>query len=473
MSTVRSLSEKPHRSIAIVGAGFTGTMLAVRLIELTDAPLRIFLFDRESAFGNGAAYSTSNARHLLNVRVENMSAYEADPGHFVRWLGARKEGRGAGDASDRSRQTFVSRALYGDYLCETFEAARREAASRASVVEVNAEVADLRVEGERIELTAANGARYEVDGAVLCLGNFPPALRFDAGFSPRDARRYVSNPWSTETYDRIGPDDSVVILGTGLSMVDVVQELRSRNHRGAITAVSRRGLLPVSHRATAPYPSFLDANRLPSTARKAVRVVRREIARAAQRGLDWRSVIDALRPQTQSLWRTLPHEERRRFLRHVRPYWEVHRHRLAPAVAEEVSALLRSGQLTVVTGRVTGIDAGDDAFVLDLRLKGTDDLFTLSGAWLINCSGPQLAYDQIRDPLIRSLLERGVARPDPLRLGFDVTDDYRLIGETGAVAPSLFTIGPPIRGKLWETTAVPDIRKQCEALARHIVGKER
>ncbi len=457
-------------SIAIVGAGFTGTMLAVHLIELTDRPLQIFLFDRAAAFGNGAAYSTPNARHLLNVRVENMSAYDSDPGHFVRWLDARETARGTDSVSNPSLRTFVSRGLYGDYLRDTFETARQKAAALATVVNVNAEIAHLKIEGERVELTTADGERFDVDGAMLCLGNFPPALSFDADFSTKDSRRYISNPWHMEAYDRIGADDSVVIFGTGLSMIDVALELHSRHHRGRITAVSRRGFLPISHQAATPYPSFLDKDYLPASARDALRIVRQEVAKAAESGLNWRSVIDSLRPHTQSLWRNLPLEERRRFLRHVRPYWEIHRHRIAPVVATELDALQRSGQLAVVAGRMTGLNAGDDAFAIDIRRKGTDDIHTVRGTWLINCSGPQIAYDLIRDPLIRSLLDSGQARPDSLRLGFDVTDDYRLIGKDGAAAAALFAIGPPIRGNLWETTAVPDIRKQCETLARQIVG---
>ena len=454
------------RSVGIVGAGFTGTMLAVHLIELSRVPLRVILFDRTATFGNGTAYATPNAKHLLNVRVGNMSAYDADPDHFVRWLGEQKEAC----AGPQSRRAFVSRGTYGRYLRATLEAARFQASSRASVVEVGAEVSSLRAGEQSVELASADGRRFDVDCVALCIGNLPPQLPVEARAMPGNLGCYVANPWTADVLSRIGNEDSVVLVGTGLTMVDVVLELRSRSHKGRLTALSRRGFLPMAHMDTQPYPPFLPADRLPPTVRKLFRAVRREVEAAAQRGVDWRSVIDALRPQTQALWRNLPLDERRRFLRHVRPYWEVHRHRVSPAVAAEIAGLQRSGELSIVAARIVALEADGNGFSLGIHSRDHDGVRHLSGNWLVNCSGPQLDYGRIRDPLIGSLFASGMARPDPLRLGLDVTDDYRLVDKTGVAAACLFALGPPIRGSLWESTAVPDIRKQCEALARHLAG---
>ncbi|MGZ5910198.1 MAG: FAD/NAD(P)-binding protein [Reyranella sp.] len=458
-------NERP-RSVGIVGAGFTGTMLAVHLIELSRVPLQVILFDRTATFGNGTAYATPNAKHLLNVRVANMSAYDADPDHFVRWLDEQNEAC----ADPPTRRAFVSRGTYGRYLRATLEAARLRAGSRSSVVEVGAEVTSLRAGERSVELASADGRRFDVDCVALCIGNLPPQLPVDVRAMPADLGRYVANPWAADALSRIGTEDSVVLVGTGLTMVDVVLELRSRGHKGSLTALSRRGLVPVAHRDTQPYPPFLAAERLPTTVRKLFRAVRREVATAAQRGLDWRSVIDALRPQTQALWRNLALDERRRFLRHVRPYWEVHRHRVSPAVAAEIAELQRSGELSIAAARIVALEADDNGFSLRIRARNHDGVRHLSGNWLVNCSGPQLDYGRIGDPLIRYLFASGMARPDPLMLGLDVTDDYRLVDAMGAAAACLFALGPPIRGSLWETTAVPDIRKQCEALARHLAG---
>lgn len=461
------MNAKP-RSIGIIGAGFTGTMLAVHLIELSRGPLRVALFDRRAAFGIGTAYATPNAKHLLNVRVGNMSAYDAVPDHFVGWLA---EQRVPEDDPD-SQRAFVSRGSYGRYLRTILERALRRAGSRISLVEIGAEITALRPGDRIVELDSAEGRRFDVDCAALCIGNLPPALPVESRIVPQDFTRYVANPWEVGALDRIGPTEPVVLVGTGLTMVDVVLDLRSRGHRGLLTGLSRRGLLPMPHRDVQPYTPFLPADDLPATVSRLFSAVRREVAAAAERGVDWRSVIDALRPQTQALWRNLPPAERRRFLRHVRPYWEVHRHRMSPAIAAEIGELRESGLLSIVAGRILGLEAHDKGLRLCVRSRSDGMVHELNGGWLVNCSGPQIDYGRVRDRLVRSLFDSGTARPDPLKLGLDVTDDYRVLDHKGVAAAALFALGPPIRGNLWETTAVPDIRKQCEELARHLAATE-
>ena len=450
------------RSIGIIGGGFTGTMLAVHLIELSRAPLRLTLFDRRAAFGIGTAYSTPNAKHLLNVRVGNMSAYDGAPDHFVRWLAEKRDP----EADPEPQRPFVSRGSYGRYLRSTLERARCRAGARVSLVEVGTEVTDLRVGQQSVVLNSVEGRQFDVECAALCIGNLPPALPMESPVVPQDLTRYIANPWEAGALDRIGPTEPIILVGTGLTMIDVVLDLRSRGHRGLLTALSRRGLLPTPHREVQPHAAFLSTDDLPATVTRLFRAVRREIRAATARGIDWRSVIDSLRPQTQALWRNLPFAERRRFLRHVRPYWEVHRHRMSPVIAAEIGELRHSGLLSIVAGRIVGLETGAKGICLGVRARGGSVVQAMSAGWLVNCSGPQVDYGRVRDPLLKSLFESGLARPDPLKLGLDVTDDYRLLDRNGVAAGALFALGPPIRGSLWETTAVPDIRKQCEALAR-------
>jgi uncharacterized NAD(P)/FAD-binding protein YdhS len=335
------------------------------------------------------------------------------------------------------------------------------------VLETGTEIAGLRVHERSVELASADGRRFEFECVVLCIGNLPPAPPVDAQAVCRELATYVANPWDANALGRIGAGASVLLVGTGLTMIDVALELRSRGHRGSLTALSRRGLLPAAHRDTEIRGPFLQANALPTTVGELFRTVRLEVAAAAQHGVDWRSVIDALRQQTQALWRGLPLQERRRFLRHVRPYWEVHRHRVAPAVAGEIAQLRRSGQLSIVAGRIIGLEADGSGICASVRCRNGQGV-RLRADWLVNCSGPQLDYSRIADPLIRCLFDSGLARPDRLMLGLDVTDDYRLVDRAGAAGNPLYALGPPIRGSLWETTAVPDIRKQCESLARRL-----
>jgi len=365
----------------------------------------------------------------------------------------------------------VSRGTYGRYLRATLEAACLGVKSGAHVVEIDAEVSQLSVGTDSVELGATDGRRFEVDCVALCIGNLPQALPIHTGVAPADLNRCVTVPWGSPILDRIGPHDDVAIIGSGLTMVDVILDLRSRGHVGRVQAFSRRGLLPVSHRDVPAYPPFLPPGRPPGTIKALLALVRREVRAAAGRGIDWRGVIDALRPHTEALWSTLPTTERRRFLRHLRPYWEVHRHRVAPVVGDELRALLDSGTLSVTAAKVVSLSANDREVTLSVRDRGASDAREVAVNWLVNCSGPQLDYRLISDPLVNSLFASGLARPDELNLGVQISRDYRLVGRDGAPAARLFALGPPIRGALWETTAVPDIRKQCEALACHIIDQ--
>lgn len=457
------MTEDARPTFGIVGGGFSGTMLAVHLIEQSQVPVRIFLFDRAAAFGSGVAYSTPNDRHLLNVRVGNMSAYDSRPEHFIKWLEACPQ---APDAEPRG--PFVSRGLYGQYLRSTLSACLA-AHPASSMIGVDSEVTSLQAGEKSVQLQTSDGARHTVDRVALCVGNFPPALPVKPRATDGGEDHYIANPWSGGL-SRIQNDDSVVLVGTGLTMVDVVLDLQSRGHRGKITAVSRRGFMPLPHRDVGPYQAFLTPNALPNTIGKLMRTVRREVDAASASGVDWRSVLDSMRPQTQALWRGLSIAERRRFLRHVRPYWEVHRHRVAQPVAAEIEELRHSGKLVVMAGRLQDVELAAEGVSMTVKARGDTTVQRIQGTWLVNCSGPQLDYDRISDPLIRSLFDAGLARPDALSLGLDLGDDYRLIGRDGVASDVLFALGPPIRGNLWETTAVPDIRKQCEAVARYLTG---
>lgn len=455
------MTEPARPTFGVIGGGFTGTMLAVHLIEQSQVPVRVLLFDRAAAFGSGVAYSTPNDKHLLNVRVGNMSAYDSRPEHFIKWL----EGC-AQEAGAEPRGPFVSRGLYGQYLRSTLSECLA-AHPASSMVGIDCEVVSLRADETFVELQTSDGTRHKVDRVALCVGNFPPALPIKAQADAAGEGHYIANPWSGGL-SRIGKNDRVVVVGTGLTMVDVALDLQSRGHRGTITAVSRRGFMPLPHRDVGPHPAFLVPEALPTTLRSLMRLVRREVAAAAAKDVDWRAVLDSMRPQTQALWRGLSTAERRRFLRHVRPYWEVHRHRVAQPVAAEIEALRRTEKLIVLAGRIQSVEL--DAAGVSLAVKARSDkaVHRIEGDWLVNCSGPQLDYDRIEDPLIRSLFDAGLARPDALSLGLDLGDDYRLMSRDGIASDVLFALGPPIRGNLWETTAVPDIRKQCDAVARHL-----
>ncbi len=179
-------------------------------------------------------------------------------------------------------------------------------------------------------------------------------------------------------------------------------------------------------------------------------------------------MIDALRPVTRDLWLALLLEDRKRFLRHLRPWWEVHRHRIPGPVADCIDDARTSGQLRILAGRVMGCGEPGDVVDVQHRPRGSERSATLRVAHVVNCCGPATNYDRIADPLVRILVRDGTVRPDPLRLGFGVTRDGAVLSRNGVISQNLFAVGPLTRGLFWEITAVPDIRGQCLATALHL-----
>jgi len=395
-----------------------------------------------------------------------MSAFDDDPQHFVRWLWENDTIYNEAPGVPPSGHAFVSRATFGAYVEDVFRAAAKDAHDRrSSVTQRIGDVVGLSAGPDPLTLALVDGGSLAVDRVILCVGNFPPAPPFPLSDRLVESQRYVADPWDESAKDRIEKSDSVAIVGTGLTMVDVVVDLIARGHRGPIRALSRRGLLPNRHEQTRIYPPFLDPTAIPGSTLGLMRLIRGEVRAGAARGYDWRSVMDAIRPVIQDLWRQLPEPQRRRFLRHIRPYWDIHRHRMAPAIADQIAALGAEGRLVPSAGRIIDADFGDGKvrLVFKPRDGGADEPVTAD--WMINCSGPECDYRRIRHPLIQNLLESGLARPDPLSLGLDLTDAFQLVGKNGKPTPNLFALGPPTRGLLWESTAVPDIRKQCAQFA--------
>ena len=453
-----------HRRIAVIGAGFTGSILATHLLRAAEIPTTVILIERSDALGAGLAYSTPNATHLLNVRAGNMSAFPDDPRHFVRWLWAHD------DRSEipPSGHGFVSRGRYGDYIQDVLNEARAKAPPHVTLNIVKGEVADLQHRAGGLQLRMTNGLRLGADAAVLCIGHFPPSLPAAAGDEAIASNRFIADPWDGHAIAAIDRDAPVLILGTGLTMVDTVLTLADNGHRGPITALSRRGLLPHVHRETRPFKSFLCPDVMPRTVLDVLIALKADIARAQEAGLDWRSAFDALRPYHHRIWQFLPMEERQRFLRHARPYWEVHRHRLAPEVAARIDLLRATGQLSVKAGRLQRLTPLGDGLEAAVRGRGAAPGWSATFGAVINACGPECNYERIRHPLVRSLLNRGLARPDPLRLGLDVTEQGAVVDAAGNASERLFALGPVAKAPFWEMTAVPELRSQCAKAAEHL-----
>jgi uncharacterized NAD(P)/FAD-binding protein YdhS len=452
------------KTIAIVGGGFSGSLLAFHLLSRCGPQDRILLIERNRRFGLGLAYSTGNPNHLLNVRAGNMSAFSDRPSHFVEWLRDLPREELATLPEPPGPTGFAPRGLFGRYVQHLLgDRIWREGHGRQLDLVTDDVVALQRCDaGWEIEL--AMGRKIAADEAVLAIGNFPPS---------NSTPGYFGDPWDANALAGLAPDRAVLILGTGLTMIDTVISLLDRGHRGPIYALSRRGLPPRVHLATQggalPAPWVFDEPPRATSLVSLLHQVRATCKEAETQGRGWRVVIDGLRPHTQRLWQELPLPERARFLRHLRPWWDVHRHRTAPQIMERIHQARDSGQLRLLTGRITGKDRQPSGFAVTVMPRGRQVPLSLTVDRIIDCSGPRTDCAKIDQPLLRQLLREGQIRPDPLRLGIEVEPDGAVVQRNGKPAADLFAIGPITKGTFWEIIAVPDIRVACEQLAERLI----
>lgn len=446
-----------RKVIAFIGCGLSATLAAVHLARSLSEPADILLFEKSGQFSRGVAYSTDSPEHLLNVPASRMSAFAAEPEHLLEWAHQRQLSLEAG--------TFLSRKIYGDYLDDLLNQQIRENASNSSFERIAGEVIDIDCRGNHLQRSVIlkDGRDFPVDVVVLAIGNAPatpPSLPVSTFYQ---SERFLHDPWNTQDLNKIGESDPVLILGTGLTMIDKVMELKSRGHRGTIMSLSRRGLLPQVHDLSCqPMTIEPEFQRL-TTARSLLRLVR------CREGVNWRCVIDGLRPHSQRLWQSLSLYEKKRFLRHLTPYWEVHRHRMAPAVWEKMETLLASGQLQIRAGRIQQYFQQDQQVEVTFIPKGRQTLETFTASYVLNCSGSGRNFNLRQEPLLRNLTEQKLLSLDPLGLGFYATPRGEIIHADDTVSHWLYTLGPTLKGILWESTAVPEIRLQAAALAQRII----
>jgi len=417
------VSDMERRSIAIVGGGCSGALAALNLLR-RGTPVQVHLIEPRGTVGVGLAYSTGCPHHLLNVPAGGMSIFPDAPNDFVDWLG-----HGA------NRDDFAPRAMFGRYVADRLEAACRQA---RVLVRHRTEALDIERQGLRAIVHLNGGRRVEADFVVLALGNFARSLPL---FEPA---------WKSGALDVPYRDSAVAMAGSGLTAVDAYVALRANGHRGVVHMISPRGLLPEAHvrsKCTGLAISWKAAR---------LRTLVREVREQSEQG-DWRDVIASLRGATNELWGRLSPADRARFFRHVKPYWDVHRHRMAPEVARMIADGRQNGSLQVHAGRVQEVVRARNGLEIDVRLRSQSSL-QLCVQRAINCTGSEHDYRRVESPLLRSLFQKGWLTPGTLGFGVRTNED-------GAILDWLYALGPMRIGGLLETTAVPEIRVQAARLA--------
>jgi uncharacterized NAD(P)/FAD-binding protein YdhS len=400
------------------------------------------LIDGSGRAGRGVAYSTSEEAHLLNVRAEGMSAWAGEPDHFAE----------AFESEGGDRRGFAQRRFFARYLRGILDDA--VASGCAHVVEATAVSGNRDAEGWRIGFD--DGSSIDARALVLAIGNQEPET---LGAFANVGGRFIRNPWGPESRaaveDLAKDGGDALLVGTGLTMVDLVLSLDSAGFQGRILALSRRGLAPRAH-ADFEHAPIHERDVPRGSVLGLWRWLRR---RSAEVG--WRAAVDSLRPHSHALWQSLRLEEQRRFIRHARPWWDVHRHRIAPEVAATIARLVGGGRLEIMAGRIVSAHERGSALEVEYRRRGSPNAQVRRFAYAFNCTGPLHSIERSKDPLLRSLLDAAQVRPDQLGIGLEVDEDSRA-GER------LWALGPLTKGRYWEIIAVPDIRDQAAAVAEDI-----
>ena len=443
----------------IIGGGASGALLTCHLLRDPTRKLTVTLVEKRAEVGRGVAYFTADPNHLLNVRAANMSAFADQPDHFWRWLCAQeKNGSLRYRYADSFR--FVPRNIYGEYIGSLLSAFLIGGEPTGSLHVIRGECVSIEQLGSGVTIALADGSRVHGEIAVLATGHDTSPLCDD----------FCIEPWTAPAEVGITPDSRILILGTGLTMVDYVLSLVLGGHKAPIIAMSRHGLRPQGHRPAQPSP--IDCATIPFGAGVVdlFRWLRGTIDTHTADGGDWRSIIDGIRPFTQQIWQSLSVRQRRSFLEHARSWWEVYRHRMAPEVENRIDGAIASGRLTLLAAKLMAIEPGVASAVVRYRRRGQSAIETIETDKIVDCRHIGRVPLKVTNPAVRSLFDAGLARLDPLSIGIDVTPECAVIDRFGVPSERLFAVGPLTRAGFWEIVAVPDIRVQCAALANHLAS---
>jgi uncharacterized NAD(P)/FAD-binding protein YdhS len=460
------------RTVAVVGGGLSGGLFALKLSQAR-ADFRVVLIERGRRLGRGVAYGACSPHHLLNVPVSRMEVGLTPS--FGDWLGSVPHARDAMapalvESGGDLLAAFAPRALFGDYL--------QERVAQALVTHDGPGLAAIR--GEAVGLTGssarglrlADGRDITADVIVLATGNMPPGVPRGPDRWLYDSPYFIPDPWAHDALDGLAPDAPLLLLGTGLTTVDIALKLDAAGHRGPILALSRRGLTPEIHAGGGAWPAFIE-EALPASPRRLTRLIRRQVALARDQGVPWQRVFDAARPAIPAIWRSWTDRQKRQFLRHLRTRWDVRRHRMAPRIAAALASLMDQGRLRVEAGRVVGYRLIPEARAegVEVAYAGKDGRRTFQAAQVINCTGPQRDLGRSGIPLLADLLGRGLALPDALGLGLE-TRDGALLDRQGAASSRFFALGALTCPSWWEITAVPEINVQVDRLVARLADEE-
>ncbi|HRH67661.1 MAG TPA: FAD/NAD(P)-binding protein [Bacteroidia bacterium] len=456
--------------IAIIGGGFCGAMTLIHILKTAQKTVHVTLIHDSDILAKGIAYDTYSNEHVLNVEARNMSAFPDDPDHFVNWC--RKSGLCNSYDQELLPFLYLPRNIYGKYLAEIYHDALLHIPHHVSLFFTHAEATDMQQEGDHFRILCSDGSSVLAHQVVLATGNNEPGHAALNGQKFIGSPKYFSNPWKEQAVMGLDSTAPVFIIGTGLTMVDVVIGLLEKNFSNKIYALSPKGFNILAHRPHHPQREILDELAPPYELEKLVQLFRKHVRKARAHGESGETVVDAVRSKTQEIWQSLALKDKHRFMSHVRHLWGVARHRLPGHIHHQVQQLIQEGKLEIIAGRILDLRDEDGIVSIQIRRRKSQDEETIRAARVINCTGPQSDILKFNSRLFQNLIRKGYIFPDEMNLGIQATADGRILKKDGSASTQLFAIGSLLRGKLWESTAVPELRKQALNLALLLTAEQ-
>lgn len=452
------------KTITIIGGGASGALILINILKyFPDAPVAIKWIEKSGEFGTGTAYSTDKDYHLLNVPANVMGLFHDYANDFFEWL--LKKGY------TYNEHDYVPRKIYGDYIKEyLFTYLKKNHAAQLELMQ--AEVIDIKTESKHYVVSLQNNKKIRTDSVILATGNFLPASPALRNTDYLENPNYFRNPWSNDLNQTFKRTDDILIIGTGLTMVDKILDLYHQIHKGKIYSISRNGYLPFTHYPCSrhqKYPDYTEELLNATNTNELYSIIRYHIDKGIKSGIDWRVVVDTIRPALPVIWDSLSLKEKKTFFRRVGSLWTVVRHRI-PVICADIIHLLRDKkQLNIIAGRIQRIRENDRGFVVSYLDKKENEQKEIQIQKIINCSGPQLNPLFTDSTLFKNLLNNGLISADELGLGLNATPDGKLLDKNNNVIPEFYTIGNGLKGILFESTAIPEIRVQAYNLAKNLL----
>lgn len=457
------------KKIGIIGGGFSGIMTAYHLINNTITSLEITIIDSTQSIGKGIAYTPYSKKHLLNVSSEKMSALPNSPNHFLEWVMTRDEY--CSEDPKIISKSFLPRYLYGEYLTDIWlDTIKVAILKKIKLNIINDHVIDLSSSdtGVKLKLTDKN---IDCNECIIATGNQIPRNPQIKNLNYFKSPTYFQNPWTIDSVSNLNNDLPILIIGNGLTMVDTVLGILENGFKNKIYSISKNGFTILPHRSSSAINSDFSSE-LPETPSllSVLTLVNKHRKHLRNLGLSAESIIDFLRPQTQKIWRSFTLTEKRKFMNRLRHFWGVARHRIPLHIHDQIQQLQLQNRLKIVSGKIIDIHETNDSVSVLFHSKKQNQTKELSVSRVINCTGPETDLEHSQNELLKNCFHKELLAQDELKLGIKTDlNSFQTINSKGQKQTHIYTLGTNLKGELWESTAINEIRIQAQQLAKVIL----